>query len=395
MDRPFIFFDFGGTLTVEDTVSVIDPDDQLYHRLHGYFTIDSEVLLDKDRFKAQVKQWLVEEKQRRSVSEEEKHSLQMWSEILEVSADTDHRSFPDESESASVALETEGVVRSLRDGVHEVLADLTSRGYGLGIISNVNTRTRVLQELDQFNLTRWFDPIILSSHYGWRKPNPAIFHHASSLAGMPTGKCWYVGDTVSRDILGSRRAGYAGIIRVAGTNDLVAERYTRKFPPEFFSADAVIESFRELPHVLDTLQSVEQRLPPCRSLVCSVNVIMRPGFFTREMTNTLRDIRRTGTYLAIAGCTTHTLQEVLDHAERHHAGDIWDSVHVSHEGDFGSQSVAAVSLMQIDLPECCIAAADDEEFRQAHDAGMQAWRWKTDTPLTPEGLHRMLSSPPR
>ncbi len=53
-----------------------------------------------------------------------------------------------------------------------------------------------------------------SSNFGWRKPNERIFHEATRLMGLPPAACAYVGDTVSRDVIGARRAGYGLAIQI-------------------------------------------------------------------------------------------------------------------------------------------------------------------------------------
>ena len=69
----------------------------------------------------------------------------------------------------------------MRPEIPEVLAALREMGYKIGLISNVNSRGQVPKNLSQYEIKHFFDPIILSSEYGRRKPDPAIFHHAARL----------------------------------------------------------------------------------------------------------------------------------------------------------------------------------------------------------------------
>ena len=87
-------------------------------------------------------------------------------------------------------------------------------GLKIGLISNVNSRGQVPTNLKEYGIFDYFHPIVLSSEYGSRKPDPAIFYHAARLANVPTSQCVYVGDRIARDIVGARRAGFGMAIQI-------------------------------------------------------------------------------------------------------------------------------------------------------------------------------------
>ncbi len=87
-------------------------------------------------------------------------------------------------------------------------------GYKIGLISNVNSRGQVPLNLTEYGILDYFNPIVLSSEYGRRKPDPSIFHYAARLANTPTSECIYIGDRISRDIMGAKRAGYKIAIQI-------------------------------------------------------------------------------------------------------------------------------------------------------------------------------------
>ena len=110
--------------------------------------------------------------------------------------------------------ETHYQVRRLRPEAPAVLEVLHERGFRLAIISNIISRGLVPFNLAEYGIARYFDPVVTSASFGWRKPNERIFHEATRLMGLPPAACAYVGDTVSRDVIGARRAGYGLAIQI-------------------------------------------------------------------------------------------------------------------------------------------------------------------------------------
>jgi FMN phosphatase YigB (HAD superfamily) len=116
-------------------------------------------------------------------------------------------------------------------------------GLKIGLISNVNSHGQVPMNLKEYGIIDYFHPIVLSSEYGRRKPDPAIFHHAARLAKVPTSACLYIGDRVLRDIEGAKRAGYGKAIQIRHDFDH-GENDTGAVP------DAVIGNMIELLEIL-------------------------------------------------------------------------------------------------------------------------------------------------
>jgi len=112
------------------------------------------------------------------------------------------------SEELAFLYETRLFYRAIRPEIPEVLKKIKKLGFRMGIISNTQSFSQVPFSLQQYQILEYFNPIILSSEYGWRKPDPAIFYHAAQMAGLPTGACVYVGDKINRDIVGAKRSGF-------------------------------------------------------------------------------------------------------------------------------------------------------------------------------------------
>ncbi len=91
-----------------------------------------------------------------------------------------------------------------------LLEDLSRRDMEVGLISNATDLARkVLTRLD---LERYFDPIVISSEIGHRKPSREIFRSALEEADAVPSRSLYIGDKPAVDILGARRAGMNAIL---------------------------------------------------------------------------------------------------------------------------------------------------------------------------------------
>jgi putative hydrolase of the HAD superfamily len=102
--------------------------------------------------------------------------------------------------------------RILQPNAKLVVLELTNRGYLLGIISNVIATQEIPDWLEADGLTQYFKSVVLSSVYGRRKPDPEIYWEAARRVAVPPNKCVYVGDNPSRDVVGTRNAGFGMII---------------------------------------------------------------------------------------------------------------------------------------------------------------------------------------
>ncbi len=131
--------------------------------------------------------------------------------------------------------------RRLRPEAPRALAALHGRGLRLAVISNITSRNIVQQNLVRYGVAHYFDPVVTSAGFGQRKPNASIFLEAGRLMGLPPAACAYVGDTVSRDVIGARRAGYGLAIQIKSFLTDKADRGTEGVQP-----DAIIHDLTEV-----------------------------------------------------------------------------------------------------------------------------------------------------
>ena len=68
--------------------------------------------------------------------------------------------------------------------------------------------------LEKYGVRHYFDEITLSSIVGYRKPHPNIFRIACAQANLDPSECAFVGDTLSRDVVGPRRMGFGRVFKI-------------------------------------------------------------------------------------------------------------------------------------------------------------------------------------
>lgn len=139
--------------------------------------------------------------------------------------------------------------RALRPRVPEMLKGLKTLGLKLGIISNTAALYQVFDTLRGYGIRDYFQDVTLSSITGMRKPAPDIFRVALCQMQSRPEECVYVGDTISRDITGSKRAGFAKAIQIC--SQLTREKdcgVKREFEPDYMVEDIydVLPVVREL-----------------------------------------------------------------------------------------------------------------------------------------------------
>lgn len=104
--------------------------------------------------------------------------------------------------------------RSMRERVPEMLSGLKSLGLRLSVISNTACEFQVFDTLESYGIRDYFEDVTLSSVVGYRKPDPRIFKIACRQMRVQPGECIYAGDTLSRDVVGPRTAGFSKTIQI-------------------------------------------------------------------------------------------------------------------------------------------------------------------------------------
>ena len=119
------------------------------------------------------------------------------------------------SEEIAHMWETTFYDRKLREHGAEMLKDLKEDlGMYVSVVSNTGSLFQVFSTLKKYGIRQYFDDITLSSVTGYRKPHPNIFRVALAQADLDPSECAFVGDTLSRDVVGPRRMGFGRVFKI-------------------------------------------------------------------------------------------------------------------------------------------------------------------------------------
>lgn len=123
----------------------------------------------------------------------------------------------------------------LYPGVQDTIQQLHSR-YALAIVSDAQTAYAV-PELNTVGLASFFDPIIISGDFGYRKPDVRLFEAALSGMKLEPSEVLFVGNDLYRDVHGPQKIGIKTVFFESGETTQDKERAT---------PDYIIYSFPEL-----------------------------------------------------------------------------------------------------------------------------------------------------
>jgi len=102
--------------------------------------------------------------------------------------------------------------RPPKEGAVELLRALAGRGLPLGIVSNALAGAGTRRLMRQHGFEPYVRVQTYSDEVCMRKPNPDIFRRTAEALEVRLEDCWYVGDTIDRDVLGARRAGVGRVL---------------------------------------------------------------------------------------------------------------------------------------------------------------------------------------
>ncbi|MFN5059279.1 MAG: HAD family hydrolase [Chloroflexota bacterium] len=92
----------------------------------------------------------------------------------------------------------------------EALLDMLATRYRLALITNGPSWTQ-RAKIDQLQLSRWFECMVVSGEYGVEKPDPRIFAHVLDQLGIDATDAIMIGDNPEADIRGAHAVGMRAI----------------------------------------------------------------------------------------------------------------------------------------------------------------------------------------
>lgn len=126
-------------------------------------------------------------------------------------------------------------------GAEQMLLELRRRGYRLGVISNTMSSLDIPRDLEAFGWDQLFEVVILSSALKYRKPAPEPFLEAIHVLNVDAARCAYLGNRISKDIVGCKRAGFGLGIILEPADGPRADEQDQTVSPE-----VIIHSLNEL-----------------------------------------------------------------------------------------------------------------------------------------------------
>jgi putative hydrolase of the HAD superfamily len=110
-----------------------------------------------------------------------------------------------------------------------VLEEMRQKGYQLGIISDAQ-KVFCFDEGEMLGLSPFFGCFVVSTHFGFRKPDPRLFMVACTLLNIPPVEAVYIGNDPETDVGGAKGVGMQAILL-----DRKGENTNSEPKPDFYA----------------------------------------------------------------------------------------------------------------------------------------------------------------
>ncbi len=212
MDIQAVGFDVNGTLVRMLTEEGMD---QVF-RAAAHFLAYQGIHVNREQVRDLYFQILKEQQHASPEQHPEYDAVGIWRSIIDGHATDFTRSLPAgkiEQMPLFLAEMSRGISRRrlrLYPHVRRVLDVLRER-YPLAIVTDAQS-AYARAEMHRVGLLGYFDPIIVSGDYGYRKPDRRLFQFALDGMNVAAGNALYVGNDMHRDIFGAREAGMTTVM---------------------------------------------------------------------------------------------------------------------------------------------------------------------------------------
>jgi HAD superfamily hydrolase (TIGR01549 family) len=233
-----VIFDFIGTLVTVEGYSYSDSEKKLYESLlNNGFNLEYTSFVYAYE-KAHEKYRTIRYRELAEVTNA------VWtSEALNTLG---HKITPnDKNLNKAIDLFFEDYIQSLtlKPEARKILEKLGDR-FALGLVSNFTYAPVIHTSIKQLKISRFFDHVLVSQDFGWRKPSPKVFRAILAKLGVIGKEAVYVGDSPLEDIRGAQDVGMTTIFIPSQFYSLVDLENTGIRP------DAVIKDLNEISQVL-------------------------------------------------------------------------------------------------------------------------------------------------
>jgi putative hydrolase of the HAD superfamily len=243
-----IIFDINGTLI--DILT--DEGDEGIYRAIGHFLSYQGIYLHRGQVRDMYYQIL--DKQRRTGTEahHEFDAVRAWREFLDLNSAAAAALPPDKLAQMPLFLAEmyRGISRrrlQLYPEVKAVLDELHPR-FKLAVLSDAQSAW-ARPEMRAVGIDSYFDPVVISGDYGFRKPDRRLFEVTLAGMGLDAEDVVFVGNDMYRDVFG---AGQLGMKTVFFAPDRIIE------PVQGVDPDYVIYKFAELRQAIRFFEGKQQ-----------------------------------------------------------------------------------------------------------------------------------------
>lgn len=241
MDIRALLFDVNGTLVDIETNEGME---EIYRAIAHFLTYQG-IMLHRGEVRERYFALMQAQRQRSAETFPEWDAGTLWQEFIEATASDFTRALP-----ADYLAQLPRMLAELHRGIArrrlrlfpqvQVTLDQLRSDYALAVVSDAQ-RLYAIPELNAVGLQDYFDPIIVSGNYGYRKPDPRLFRQALAALQLQPDQALFIGNDPYHDIFGAQQAGMRAI--------LIAYQ-PGSFPAQAIAPDYTIARFEDLPQVI-------------------------------------------------------------------------------------------------------------------------------------------------
>ncbi len=242
MDIRALIFDVNGTLIDIETDEGLEE----IYRAIGHFLTYQGIFLHRGEVRDLYFQIMQQQRAKSAETFAEWDAVEVWREFLHNNASDYTRSLPPEKQEQLPLFLAElhrGISRKrlrLYPQVQETLDQLRSH-YSMAVVSDAQSAYAV-PELRAVGLLKYFDPIIVSGDYGYRKPDARLFQKALDGLQVRPEQALFLGNDLYHDIFGAQQLGMKAIF--VSSNQGNTSNQT-------ISPDYTISRFADLPQAVN------------------------------------------------------------------------------------------------------------------------------------------------